>query len=113
MSDTIRISLPDGSVQEAPAGITPRGIAERIGPRLARAAVAARVDGGVWDLDRPIREDLSIQILTEDDDEALYVLRHSAAHVLATAVRELCPDAGIGFGPPIEDGFYYDFDVGR
>jgi threonyl-tRNA synthetase len=75
--------------------------------------VAAKVDGAVWDLDRPIERDVTLAILTDRDPEALEVLRHSAAHILATAVRELFPGAGIGFGPPIEDGFYYDFEVPR
>jgi threonyl-tRNA synthetase len=88
-------------------------VAEGIGAGLARAAVAAKVNGAVWDLDRPIERDVSLAILTERDPEALEVLRHSAAHVLATAVRDLFPGAGIGFGPPIEDGFYYDFEVPR
>jgi threonyl-tRNA synthetase len=88
-------------------------VAEAIGPGLARAALAARVDGQYWDLDRPLEGDGAFAILTERDPAALEVLRHSAAHVLATAVRELFPGAGIGFGPPIEDGFYYDFEVPR
>ncbi len=110
---TIRLTLPDGSVRELVASATPRQVAESIGPGLAKAAVAARVDGAIWDLDRPIERDARIAILTEKDPEALEVLRHSSAHILATAVRELFPSAGIGFGPPIEDGFYYDFDVPR
>ncbi|HEY7482017.1 MAG TPA: TGS domain-containing protein, partial [Gemmatimonadales bacterium] len=109
MNDRVRVTLPDGSVREVPRGSTARAVAEGIGPGLARAALAARVDGGVWDLDRPIDRDVSLAILTERDPESLEVLRHSAAHVLATAVREIFPGAGIGFGPPIEDGFYYDF----
>lgn len=113
MPDDIKISLPDGSVRTEAAGITARAVAEAIGPRLARAAVAARVNGDVWDLDRPIRDDTALEILTEDDPAALEVLRHTAAHVLATAVRELFPDARIGFGPAIEHGFYYDFEVPR
>jgi threonyl-tRNA synthetase len=107
------VTLPDGSQREAPAGTTPRQIAEGIGPGLARAALAARVNGEVWDLDRPLDGDASLAILTEKDPEALQLLRHSSAHILATAVRELFPNAGIGFGPPIEDGFYYDFQVDR
>ncbi|HET7600425.1 MAG TPA: threonine--tRNA ligase [Gemmatimonadales bacterium] len=110
---TIRLTLPDGSVREMPSGATARQLAEAIGPGLARAALAAKVDGAVWDLDRPIERDARVAILTERDPEALEVLRHSSAHILATAVRELFPGAGIGFGPPIEDGFYYDFDVPR
>ena len=113
MSDRVRVTLPDGSVREVALGTTPRAVAESIGAGLARAAVAAKVDGAVWDLDRPIDRDVSLAILTERDPDALDVLRHSAAHVLATAVRELFPGAGIGFGPPIEDGFYYDFEVPR
>jgi threonyl-tRNA synthetase len=113
VSDAVRLTLPDGSVREVPRGTTARAVAEGIGAGLARAAVAAKVDGAVWDLDRPIERDVSLAILTERDPEALEVLRHSAAHVLATAVRDLFPGAGIGFGPPIEDGFYYDFEVPR
>ena len=113
MSDRVRVTLPDGSVREVAAGTTARSVAESIGPGLARAAVAARVDGAVRDLDRPLEHDASLAILTDKDPDALEVLRHSAAHVLATAVRDLFPGAGIGFGPPIEDGFYYDFEVGR
>jgi threonyl-tRNA synthetase len=109
----IKLTLPDGSVREVPAGTSARKVAESIGAGLARAALAARVDGAVRDLDRPIESDAPIAILTDRDPEALDVLRHSAAHVLATAVRELFPGAGIGFGPPIEDGFYYDFEVPR
>jgi len=110
---TVRVTLPDGSQREAPAGTTARQIAEGIGPGLARAALAARVNGEIRDLDRPLESDASLAILTERDPEALELLRHSSAHILATAVRELFPSAGIGFGPPIEDGFYYDFQVDR
>jgi threonyl-tRNA synthetase len=113
VSDAVRVTLPDGSVRDVPRGTTARAVAEGIGAGLARAAVAAKVNGAVWDLDRPIERDVSLAILTERDPEALEVLRHSAAHVLATAVRDLFPGAGIGFGPPIEDGFYYDFEVPR
>jgi threonyl-tRNA synthetase len=109
----VQVTLPDGSQREATAGTTPRQIAESIGPGLARAALAARVNGEIWDLDRPLETDASVAILTEKDPEALGVLRHSSAHILATAVRELFPNAGIGFGPAIEDGFYYDFQVDR
>jgi threonyl-tRNA synthetase len=109
----VRVTLPDGSQREAAAGTTPRQIAESIGPGLARAALVARVNGDIWDLDRPLEADASVAILTDRDADALPVLRHSSAHILATAVRELFPNAGIGFGPPIEDGFYYDFQVDR
>ena len=110
---TIRLTLPDGSVREVPAGTTARQVAQSIGAGLARAAVAARVDGQVRDLDRPLTADAPFAILTEKDPASLDVLRHSAAHILATAVRELFPTAAIGFGPAIEDGFYYDFGVER
>ncbi len=113
MSRTVRLTLPDGSIREVAAGTTPRQVAEGIGAGLARAALAARVDGAVRDLDRPVEQNASLSILTDRDPDALEVLRHSSAHILATAVRELFPGAGIGFGPPIEDGFYYDFQVDR
>ena len=113
MPETIRVTLPDGSSRDVARGTSAREIAEEIGPRLAKAAVAARVSGEVWDLNRPINEDITLEILTDGDPAALDVLRHSAAHVLATAVRELYPEAKIGFGPAIQDGFYYDFEVPR
>jgi threonyl-tRNA synthetase len=109
----IRLTLPDGSVREVPSGTTGRALAESIGPGLAKAALAIRVDGQIRDLGRPIEADAKVAILTDKDPDALEVLRHSSAHILATAVREIFPGAGIGFGPPIEDGFYYDFDVPR
>ncbi len=110
-SEQIRITLPNGDVLELPSGSTAGDVARSIGPGLAKAAVAAVIDGATVDLMTPIEDDTSIRILTEKDAEALPVLRHSAAHVLATAVRELRPGAGIGFGPAIDDGFYYDFEV--
>jgi threonyl-tRNA synthetase len=94
-------------------GATGLDLAREIGPGLARSALAIRVDGQVRDLERPLERDAAVAILTDRDPAALEVLRHSAAHVLATAVRTLFPTAGIGFGPPIEDGFYYDFQVPR
>jgi threonyl-tRNA synthetase len=109
----VRVTLPDGSVREVPPGTTGHELAASIGPGLAKAAVAIRVNGQVRDLSRPIDADAKVSILTDRDPDALDVLRHSSAHILATAVRELFPGAGIGFGPPIEDGFYYDFEVPR
>jgi threonyl-tRNA synthetase len=109
----VRITLPDGSVREVASGTSSRKVAESIGPGLARAALAARVNGQVWDLDRPIEADAALAIVTDKDADALELLRHSSAHIMATAVRELFPNAGIGFGPAIEDGFYYDFQVDR
>ena len=111
MSQTVRFTLPDQSVRELPAGSTLMDLARAIGPGLTKAAVAAVVDGEVRDLMYAPARDVSVRILNERDSEALPVLRHSGAHVLATAVREVRPEAAIGFGPPIEDGFYYDFGV--
>jgi threonyl-tRNA synthetase len=110
---SISVRLPDGSSRELPAGSSAADLATDIGPGLRRAAVAARIDGELRDLNRGLPDGAEVAIVTRGDDhpDALYVLRHSAAHVLATAVRELRPEAGIGFGPPIDDGFYYDFDV--
>ena len=113
MSDSIRVTLPDASERELPAGTTGAELAALIGPGLARAAMAIRVDGRIQDLGRPLTDGAKVAILTERDADALGVLRHSAAHILATAVREIFPDAGIGFGPAIDEGFYYDFAVPR
>jgi threonyl-tRNA synthetase len=113
MVEEIRLTLPDGSDKAVPAGTTARAVAESIGPRLARAAIAARLDGEIVEMDRPLAHSGRFEILTEAAPDALAVLRHSSAHALATAVRRLYPDAGIGFGPAIDDGFYYDFDVPR
>jgi threonyl-tRNA synthetase len=109
----ITLTLPDGKRIELPAGSSAHSAALLIGPRLAQAAIAAKLDGVVVELHRPIEADAQLQLLTERDADALPVMRHSAAHVLATAVRRLFPEAGIGFGPAIEDGFYYDFAVER
>lgn len=110
---TIHLRLPDGSVRDVPAGSTSRDVALTIGAGLAKAALASRINGQVRDLDRPLTEDSDFAILTDKDPQALELLRHSAAHILATAVRELFPTAAIGFGPAIEDGFYYDFGVDK
>ncbi len=113
-SEQIRITLPNGDILDIldmDRGSTAGEVAAAIGPGLAQAALAAVVNGETVGLAEPIDEDAEISILTEKNPESLAVLRHSAAHVLATAVRELRPGAGIGFGPAIDDGFYYDFDV--
>lgn len=110
-ADMIKVTLPDGKVLEVPRGTTPREVAERIGPRLAKAALAARANEQIVDVSRPLEHDVELEIITEKSPEALDLLRHSAAHILATAVREIRPEAKIGFGPPIEHGFYYDFEV--
>jgi len=113
MPPEIRVTLPDGSEKRVPAGSTGADLAKAIGPGLAKAALAVRVNGTVWDLTRPLPDGAKVTILTDKDPQALELLRHSSAHVLATAVRQLFPQAKIGFGPPIEDGFYYDFEVER
>ena len=107
----VRVTLPDGKILEVEAGTTVGQVAHMIGPRLGKAALGGKLDGELVDTMRPIDRDARIEILTEKNEDALYLLRHSAAHMLATAVRKVRPKVGIGFGPPIEDGFYYDFDV--
>lgn len=110
----LTLRLPDGSTKEVPSGARPRDVAESIGKRLAQAAIAAKFDGAIVDLDREMpagNGSHSFQILTEKDREALDVLRHSCAHVMARAVMRLFPGVQLAFGPTIETGFYYDIDV--
>jgi threonyl-tRNA synthetase len=131
--DQIHVTLPDGSVKQVPKGTTPLDIAKSISPRLADAALVAKVfatgengskektgifsnsvdpaeDGSLlFDLRRPLEQDVKLQILTEKDPDALYVFRHSAAHLLAAAVMELYPEVKLGIGPPVENGFFYEF----
>ncbi len=111
--ENLKLALPDGSQIEVEPGISARDLVERLDGGLVDKMIAAKLDDEIVDLARPIVRSGEIRFLTEDDEDedSLYVLRHSAAHVLATAVRSLWPNAGIGFGPPIADGFYYDFDV--
>ena len=109
----MKVVLPDSSELELPDGATGRDAAAAIGPRLAEQAVLVRTDGHVQDLRLPLEDGQRIQILTtrdKDDPDALYVLRHSTAHLLAEAVRRLYPGVKIAIGPPIENGFYYDFE---
>ena len=113
MSELLIISLPDGSVREMPAGSTPADVAAAIGPGLAKAALAARVNGEVRDLARPFEGNASLALITvRDEANALELVRHDYAHVLAEAVQALWPDTQITFGPATEDGFYYDFAPG-
>ena len=107
---SIVITLPDGSQKPFEGGTRPLDIAQSISPRLADAASAAKIDGELVDLARPIDKSATVQILTAKDPEALYIYRHSTAHLLAAAVLELYPETKLGIGPPIENGFYYDFD---
>ncbi|HEX2722324.1 MAG TPA: threonine--tRNA ligase, partial [Gemmatimonadaceae bacterium] len=111
MSEMLTLTLPDGATRQVEKGALPRDVVGSIGQRLLRDALAVEVDGEVQDLITPLRHGGSLRVLTAKDPRALDVLRHSGAHILATAVRRLRPDANIGFGPAIEDGFYYDFEV--
>jgi len=104
----VAITLPDGSIREFDAGVTGADVAAAIGPGLARAALAVRVDGELRDLARPIERDARVEIVTRNDPDALALLRHDAAHVMAEAIKELYPDTQITIGPAIADGFYYD-----
>ena len=106
----IEVTLPDSSKQAVEAGSRPIDVARSISPRLAESAIVAKVNGDLYDLNRPIEKDATLQILTPKDPEALEVYRHSTAHLLAAAVLELFPETKLGIGPPIDTGFYYDFD---
>lgn len=106
----LTVKLPDGSPLELPDGATGADAAEAIGPGLARDALAVRANGEVRDLAAPLRDGEAIEILTSGDADALEVLRHDTAHVMATAVLELWPGTKVSIGPPIEGGFYYDFE---
>src|SRR5438105_1607640 len=121
MPETIKVKLPDGSEKEVPRGTTPLEVARSISPRLADAALVARVrplngakasqdgKGQLVDLARPLESDAEVRILTEKDPESLEVYRHSTAHLLAAAVLDLFPETKLGHGPPTESGFFYDF----
>src|SRR5918994_1715381 len=108
---TITITLPDGSPREYPAGSTALDVAASIGARLAKAAVAATVDGEETDLTSPLPDGAKVAIVTADSPEGRHVLRHSTAHVMAQAVTQLFPGTKYTIGPAITDGFYYDFDL--
>ena len=105
----IKVSLPDGSVREYEEGASPFDVAKSISNSLAKKALAARVDGELRDLMRPLDGDAKVELVTANDAEGLELIRHDAAHVLAQAVQELYPDAQVTIGPVIDDGFYYDF----
>ncbi|WP_293872996.1 MULTISPECIES: threonine--tRNA ligase [unclassified Sphingomonas] len=110
MSAMFRITLPDGSVREVAPGTTPADVAAAIGPGLAKAALAARIDGQVRDLNRPFEGDTNLALVTaKDEADALELVRHDLAHVMAEAVQHLFPGTQITFGPATDDGFYYDF----
>jgi len=109
----ISVTLPDGSSRQVPAGSTPADVAAGISPRLAKAAIAAVVDGRPVDLTFPLTRDARVEILTDRGADALHVYRHSTAHLLAAAVTQLYPGTQCGVGPAIDEGFYYDFVVAK
>lgn len=111
MSELIKVSFPDGAVKEFPVGTTTEDIAASISSGLKKKAIAAKFNGQMYDLRRPLLADGSIEIITPDQPEALEVLRHSSAHLMAQALKRLYPKVKLGVGPVIESGFYYDVDV--
>ncbi|HRN52840.1 MAG TPA: threonine--tRNA ligase [Gemmatimonadaceae bacterium] len=113
VGEMLVLTLPDGKTREVAPGTLGREVVASIGPGLLKAAIAIAIDGEVQDLMTPIRRGGAFVVITEKDPRALAVLRHSGAHILATAVRRLRPEAKIGFGPAIDDGFYYDFEVSK
>src|SRR6186713_1414657 len=108
----IKITLPDGSVREYAEGTTSMDIAKSISEGLARNVLAAKVNGEIWDATRPITTDASLQLLTWNDEGGKYAFWHSSAHLLAEALESLYPGVKFGIGPAIENGFYYDVDLG-
>ncbi len=111
MADQVTITLPDGSEKQVPEGSTSYDVAASIGKRLAKAAIAATVDGELVDLGRPLTHDATVAIVTADSEPGREVLRHSASHLMAQAVFDLFPGAKYAIGPSISDGFYYDFEL--
>ena len=111
MAGVVTVRLPDGSTKELVEGTTALDLAESIGPRLAKAAVAATVDGAEVDLSAEIPDGSTVSVVTAESDAGRNVIRHSTAHVLAQAVLRLWPGAYFAIGPVIEDGFYYDFEL--
>lgn len=109
---SLKITLPDGSVKEFPVGVKGIEIAQIISEGLARNALSIEVNGEIWDLSRPISNDASIKIFTWNDKGGKYAFWHSSAHVMAEALEALYPGVKLGIGPPIENGFYYDIDLG-
>lgn len=109
----LKITFPDGAVKEFESGITTKEIAESISKSLAKKALAGKFNGELIDLDRTLEEDGSIEIVTPDHEEALALLRHSTAHLMANAMRRLYPSIHFGVGPAIDSGFYYDTDNGE
>jgi len=110
---SVIVKLPDGSQMDVPEGITIMEVASKIGKRLANDAVAAKVDGNLVDLTTKLNDNVDLEIITFDNEEGKEVLRHTASHVMAQAVKRIFPEAKLTIGPAIEDGFYYDFDSPR
>ncbi|MBG7617782.1 MAG: TGS domain-containing protein, partial [Chloroflexi bacterium] len=106
-----KVTLPDGNILEVTDGSTVKQLAQQIGPGLAKAAIAAKINGQLVDLSMPINSDIGIQIITSKDEEGLEVMRHSCAHVMADAICSIWPDTKLVYGPTVEDGFYYDIDL--
>jgi len=111
MSEIINITFPDGAVKEFPVGTTTEDIAGSISPGLRKKALAGKINGSLYDLKRPIEEDASFEIITPDSEEALEILRHSSAHLMAQAIKRIFGNVKLGVGPVIENGFYYDIDI--
>ncbi|MCS0671041.1 threonine--tRNA ligase [Cytobacillus firmus] len=111
MSEVVKVSFPDGAVKEYPKGTTTEDIAASISPGLKKKAIAGKLDGEMYDLRRPIEKDGAIEIVTPDSNDALEVLRHSTAHLMAQAIKRLYKNVKLGVGPVIEGGFYYDIDL--
>ena len=109
----LKITFPDNSVREYKEGITPLEVAESISPRLAESVLAAKVNDEVWDLCRPIAQSAALQLLKWDDEEGKHAYWHSSAHLMAEALQEIYPHVKFGIGPAIENGFYYDVDLGN
>ena len=110
MADVIKLTFPDGAVKEFPAGTTTEDVAASISPGLKKKALAGKLDDKLVDLRYPLPHDGAIAIITPESPEALEILRHSSAHLLAQAVKRLFKDVKLGIGPVIESGFYYDID---
>ena len=106
-----KATLPDGSIVEVAQGTTLKQIAEKIGSRLAKAAIAAKVNGQLVDLSAQLKGDGAIQIITDKDKQAIEIMRHSCAHVMAEAICSIWPATKLVYGPTVEDGFYYDVDL--
>ena len=113
MSREIEITLPDGTVSRFDEGVTGAEIASSIGKGLAEAALSIKVNGDIYDLDRPIKKNKAVEILTDKSDESKTIIWHSTSHIMAQAVQELFQGTKVTLGPAIADGFYYDFDTER